>query len=105
MKEQDIIKACAELDGRMLCKDGWWDCPSRSMTGTTGGKSLEYIQANHRYTTSYDAIIPLIQKQELDTRSYVSKFIGLKYDYNAWIDATPLQLCEALLRATGKWKE
>jgi len=52
----------------------------------------------HKVLTSYDAIIPLIQKQSLAIRSSI--FIRCGGD---GIE-TPAQLCEALLKAVGKWK-
>ena len=58
-----------------------------------------------RFLTSYDAIIPLLQKQSMEVREAVCKWLGLKHDYCAWISATPTQLAEALLRATGLWED
>jgi len=55
------------------------------------------------YLTSYDAIIPLIQKQTEDVKSDVVEFLYLMGDRQ--LERTPAQLCEALLRATGKWIE
>ena len=51
--------------------------------------------------TSYDAIIPLIQKQEVGVRARVVQ----RHPSGVTLMSTPAQLCEALLRATGKWKE
>lgn len=118
MKPEEQIKALAELDG---CSDLWvvmkrglyyrpqakgythniseaWVCPHST------AKAEEYLRGDEPvtikpapykpYLTSYDAIIPVIQKLKLSS-------VG-------WFDlqrSTPSQLCEALLRTTGKWKD
>lgn len=63
-----------------------------------------------RYLTSYDAIIPLIQKQPKYVKEAVAApwWTEFNTDISDMVDmlnATPFQLCEALLRATGKWVE
>ena len=57
------------------------------------------------YLTSYDAIIPLIQKQTGFTMVKIEDWIENNSATAFWYHATPAQLCEALLRATGKWIE
>jgi phosphoserine phosphatase len=60
------------------------------------------------WQTSYDAIIPLIQKQPPTAKQEVA--VAFMKD-GGWsvgddlISATPAHLCEALLRATRKWTE
>ena len=66
---------------------------------------------------SYDAIIPLIQKwcdlnEQWDAFiEYLWDYLGITSDWSeqdAWkalFRCNPAQLSEALLRATGKWKE
>lgn len=93
MKEELQIKALAELDG--------WDkepTPNTSNAwGVIGKKPVwNYRYQLPRYLTSYDAIIPLIQKQPLDVIADVMVRVSLH-------NTTPAQLAEALLRATGKW--
>ena len=53
-----------------------------------------------RYLTSYDAIIPLIQKQPLEVRARIATKGG-----PISFMVTPAQLAEALLRATGLWED
>lgn len=97
MLKEAQIKALAELDGWEAVFE---DCASRMM-GTPPdwsdhGYRHHYCKA---YLTSYDAIIPLIQKQSEGIREFV-------YEYWHYpLSVTPAQLCEALLRATGKWTE
>ncbi len=113
MTDSEIIKACAELDG-LIFKDGVWVGPGW----------------NHRedckpYLTSRDAIIPVIEKQDDDTRQgffyklmdvhklnrpmvYNSAMLEWTCSHLNFADvilSTPAHLCEALLRATGKWIE
>lgn len=98
MTKQEQIKALAELDGieidispynwRWRYKDCSWnafDLPD--------------------YLTSYDAIIPLIQKQNDFDLIDLEMWIEDQNKLGLVIYATPAQLCEALLRATGKWKQ
>lgn len=51
------------------------------------------------YLTSYDAIIPLIQKQPPEIRAEMFE----RTNGRVTIMSTPMQLCELLLQATGKW--
>lgn len=77
------IKALAELDG----VDFSWIQPS-NMPWFLNNQAKKYL-------TSYDAIIPLIQKQ------------GLWYkvlEHHQTTPPTPLQLADALLIATGKFE-
>jgi hypothetical protein len=58
---------------------------------------------NADYLTSYDAIIPLVQKQNDETGwqlAYILKDM-ITEDKFVW-QATPQQLCDALLVATRK---
>ena len=104
MTEQDQIKALAELGGydwstRQPMMGGGW------MKKDGGG----FCWCDENYLASYDAIMPLIQKQSRAVRSEIFN----SFDTDAgWTSqaiemmlATPAQLCEALLRSTGKWKE
>lgn len=102
MKPEEQIKALAELDGwKGLLQDpvqghrvGYKE-PDRIYTG-------EHIP---NYLTSYDAIIPLIQKQNHAIKMDVQFSIINNELLHDCYSATPSQLCKALLRATGKWKE
>ena len=92
MKLNEQIKALAELDGRMIkWKDGdhWVEAKYKDFPDEW------YIPSSdpRNYLTSYDAIIPLIQKHWSACGYHVS------------LRDKPIELSEALLRATGKWKD
>ena len=89
MTDQDKIKALAELAGIQ---------PWKPIL------PFEEKPKQKPYLTSYDAIIPLIQKQDMLIKESMCKLLGVKHDYCAWIRATPTQLADALLVATGKMK-
>jgi len=101
------IKALAELDGWTLAqtKD-----PKSIFFGKGFRSRYPFLRtpkwevANTSYLTSYDAIIPLIQKQSDDIKGKIDMDI-FELGYNHSFDPTPAQLCEALLRATEKWKD
>lgn len=129
MTQQEQIKALAELDGFRPALDynnprsGFYRCFKR---GIVDGWIPEGELPTH-YLTSYDAIIQLIQKRitsmcwhsfqdalGLICAETFSKSEGENHRYEgdgsyqeSWLifQATPAQLCEALLRATGKWKD
>ena len=102
MKKQDQTKALAELGGWKYNSLGRW----------TPSNLHPLANANHDYKepdylTSYDAIIPLIQKQSISLQDGLAASLAVSGNVpNKWFwNATPSQLAEALLRATGKWKE
>ena len=117
MKPKDQIKTIAELDG--------WNkesepCPANEVWGTSGNKPRwNFIHQLPPYLTSRDAIVPVIEKQSTNIRLEIGiqlaimrrELHGYPTDNNVegWIIvaliATPFQLCEALLRATNKWKD
>lgn len=109
MNPDEQIKALAELDGLVL----------GSTLGYTHEQSNQYYRPNengtyHRisdwsdryeyyepnYLTSYDAIIPLIQKQSLAIRYRIATKAG-----PISFMVKPNELAEKLLRATGKWED
>ena len=110
MTDQDIIRAVAELDGQLV-----------PHTPTEAERnSGSYYQWEPNYLSSRDVIIGVIEKTNCHLRNdfiaHLWKIAGNEpsvifwTEYNlrgfyAVIVATPRQLCEALLRATGKWKE
>ena len=113
MKDQDQIVALAELDGWTGVNH--CTCAENKMRGRPSGVDFGFSHLPD-YLTSYDDILPLIQKQqnivveqvichcldlvghEPETKVCVMDLIGL-------FRVRPAQLCEALLKATGKWKE
>lgn len=84
MNEQDQIKAVAELDR--------WTPPP-----------FVRFPKEPDYLTSYDAIIPVIQKQDIGVQHSISNWM-IRNELS-WFTITPAQLCEALLKAVGKWKD
>lgn len=56
------------------------------------------------YGAEFNAIIQLIQKQPMNVKSDISVAIGLKHDWCAWLNTTPMTLLDELLIATGKAK-
>lgn len=129
MNPTEQIKALAELDGfENLYR--YFSQPASIFgkmvdMGTQDGKgeSVDLLGRELKpvpdYLTSFDCIIPLIQKQSpLAMTQFVDflckDLLGDHYDGSDYISqveigalfrATPAQLREALLRATGKWKE
>lgn len=101
MKPEEQIKALAELDGItsiVLTDLGDWRILKPD--GETA--------ALPDYLHSYDAIVPLLQKQ-VKSLDISDKFFGEIEQPTGCtgedlLSRTPAQLCEALLRATGKWQ-
>lgn len=106
MNERDQLIEIAKLDG----KEEWEYNPNNPAFG-----SLLYL-------TSLDAIVPVIEKQTFSIQYGMTRIIAMmrsggddkEYRYypqdmtfygRLCMTATPRQLCEALLRATGKWKD
>lgn len=91
MKPEDQTKALAELDGMEdfdMLKKQTGDL-TRYLHGANRKENRWRLVPN--YLISYDAIIPLCRKVRPDI---------------IWaINLTPSELCEALLRATGRWIE
>ena len=93
-------------------------------------EALNQLAGYHRsdWLSSYDAIIPLLKSPWNSSKDFATKFVHALYElhkhpecdeadlaealddhhHSIWLalmTSTPSQLCEALLRATGKWKE
>jgi len=91
MNTEKQIKALAELDGK-----------TKLLNEASGCAVMYWEDGNDwmmlpKYLTSYDAIIPLLRKQPESVLHKVADAMDIM--------TTPSQLCEALLRATGKWEE
>lgn len=109
MTTEEKIKALAELDG---IKEGHWQFyASTGVEAVISGRiwaGYGYSRQDGnpinlpRYLTSYDAILPLIQKQGLHVLEPMAKILGCKHDYCAWMHLKPTQLADALLIATGR---
>jgi len=93
----DKLTALAELDGFKVGKmnDGNGDFEFPIIEGCIGQFK--------NYLTSYDAIIPLIQKQPRHIREFIRRenLIALEIE---WYCDTPLQLADALLKGTKKFE-
>lgn len=134
MTPNEQIKALAELDGwkfekikKYICGESFqvwkseyevldtWHETFRDSSSRTG-----YNGRNHPFQTfddvikhagvkdylhSYDAIIPLVQKQTMDVKLCIERWLGDSGGSCFYYDITPSQLSEALLRACGKWAE
>ena len=96
---QDKIKLAAELDGWIKGEDG---CFRR----TTEPQCYEMLERKQlpKYATSYDVIIPLIQKQLIEVKNaFADQLIyNSQIEGNGLYEESPSQLLDALLVATGK---
>ena len=97
----DKIKLAAELDG-------WTELENnKSNTGLIGYRyQHKYAKLTGKelipnYATSYDAIIPLMQKQSFSIICMMAQWLADTHDIDV-LCATPSQLLDALLVATGK---
>jgi hypothetical protein len=111
MKPEQQIKALAGLDGwkSVRKEDGWWNI---SPAGHHHPALCDSTHGYPDYLTSYDAIIPVIEKHlrnggygDSHTIDAFDSTFGSPCIWQDILTATPAQLCEALLRATGKWEE
>jgi hypothetical protein len=103
MREQEQIKALAELDGFAFksCDDAPEVTVYRKFSWLGGIEvSPALLPA---YLTSYDAIIPILKK--LNKPHCLVFYDSDPTQEGSMVIPTPAQLCEALLRATGKLKE
>ena len=102
MTDQNKIKALAELDGWEWYKYIPSGIPYAVRDLKADG--VKYLSDFENLLASYDAIIPLIQKQDEKTkRLFIGRLDFIKAKHFPW-DATPHQLADALLVATGKMK-
>lgn len=96
MTPEQINETCAKLDG--------WK--PEVFTKTQDGAVFE--MSNWKvtlpsYTTSYDAIIPLVQKQSAESKRRMDEICGLPNRIAAF-DVTPLDLCITLLKEKGLYE-
>ena len=110
MKEQDQIRAIAELDEPHQKWDHILDPDGKTwVIGFRYPAHRGYIPAKD-YLHSYDAIIPVIRKVWEAGGFAPEKFYQAIPNYYPHIltfiqHTTPSQLCEALLKSTGKWRD
>lgn len=117
MTEQEILISVAKMDGWEFyqnpennphCAHGMHQWFSKDF-----GCCFECLPGD--YTKSHDAILPMIGRQDMTTE-FTKKFMDhlnleIKWspsrDLNMllMLTATPLQLCTALLKAKGVWRE
>lgn len=110
MSEQDQIRAIAELDGfnpeptpkkDSIASGGWGPDHNKP--------EWNFTHQLPRYLTSRDAIVPVVQKHwrtasTIKGIAWQTEFHRTLPSLECVLFATPLQLCEALLHATNKWK-
>jgi len=115
MNPNDKIKAVAELDGWKIIpppSEAWSDPslkpPKKTAWFENGWDDPLYLPA---YLTSRDAIVPVIERQDdfakIQTANYLYQVCRQIHDDKdvCFMLATPAQLCEALLRAAGRWTD
>ena len=104
MTKQEINEAVAKVDG---WKESKFSLKHSKVWYARSEDYLVYVLPP--YTDSYDTIIPVIQAQDVPTRTRLVVSITMAQNNVAkcfgYIDATPLQLCIALLKATNNFKE
>ena len=106
MTPEDQIKAIAELDGWTDVKFYVLGHKPDGITALARSRSADYRCDLPDYLTSRDAIVPVIEKQSEGIQwSVFAKMAEIVDSEKPAYLATPSQLCEALLRATGKWIE
>ena len=101
----DKIKLAAELDGWTDVKFYVLGHKPDGITALARSRSADYRCDLPDYLTSYDAIIPLIQKQTPQVKWHIWDTLSNLIGGGIWeslIEATPSQLLDALLVATGK---
>lgn len=104
MTTEEQVRALAELGGFTNICIAY---PESELVGTKNGKRTIVPF----YLTSYDAIIPLIRKLPLENAGSFWGELNKLTDFfeeeghTGVFRATPPQLCEALLRSAGKWKD
>ena len=108
MTYDEKIVALAELDGYTQHK-GAMDYDGNPIPYTiytnTDGIMFNSTDKTFSYLTSYDAIIPLIQKQAYSVTAFIQDELSNVNDMKYWLNrVTPMQMANALLTATGKMK-
>ena len=103
----DKIKLAAELDGWKDIQQGHpaTGKPTVGRSPDAVRRCVDYTLELPDYDISYDAIIPLIQKQTSQVRENImSCLVTFLQDdcIEVFYNATPSQLLDALLVATGK---
>lgn len=109
MTPEQQIRALAELDGFTRSEqhdfDAWADYPPGVDCTQRFYERIGNLteQRELKYLSSYDAILPLVKKQPISVQQLTCELLQRQQWF--YILCTPSQLCEALLRATGKWIE
>lgn len=112
MRPERIIEEVAKLDGWFLHGRNsliMYKTSDNKPDGCVTEESHIEAQKLSRYLTSRDAIVPVIEEQERKIRRRIATlFFSVNNDEKdnmlKLLTATPSQLCEALLRATNKWR-
>ncbi len=99
MKEQDQIYAIAQLDGWTERDERWFH-----VTYSEGQQGIKFYNLPD-YFHSRDAIVPVIEKQNDMMHCSINYWLTINLGYRHGFLVLPAHLCEALLRATARWKE
>lgn len=111
MTNEEIIIEVAKLDG-IKQNFHWLHYPDQQIPDGYMLSDGTLVKELHSYLTSRDAIIPVIEKLSLPEQIQLMRHLHIEFRAGvaSWTDfkiltASPRQLCIALLKATGKWKE
>ena len=100
MTPDEIRIECAKLDGWELALD--FNKYASSLHQCLRKNRMDGWQPIGEvpdYPNSYDAILPLIQKQDFKVKYQCALYVNWSFD------ATPLELCIALLKAKGLYHD
>lgn len=112
MTKEQKIKILAELDGWKQIQLN--HCPGFQIISPDGKCAFCDSDPNWywpihilpNYFASYDAIIPLIQKQAWHIKNSMSKQAEFEsYFWDKSINLKPEQLSDALIKEIGQWEE
>lgn len=103
MTKEQKIKVLAELDGWQPYREEEFPYRNGYERGEGGELCLEYDLPDYLY--NYDAIIPLVRKQDGEIRMLVCDYCLKTLGFGCYFDATPEQLSDALIKAVGQWEE
>jgi len=102
LSPEQKTRLLAELDGWTGVQYNSAEKGFQKMIGIHPANQSRQYELCKPYLTSYDAIIPLIQKLDDCAKVRVEDCLESIMQTCYWFDATPSQLCDAALVATGK---
>lgn len=105
MTNEEQIKALVELDGITIREV---DCPlcGHGATHPSWFDKDGSVICVKDYLNSYDAILPLIQKQDGVVQTAIHQMFRKLFLHKLFFwEYTPAKICEIVLRATDEWKD